>query len=260
MNVYDERYFEFIERASIESARQVLPVVMDLFHPHSVVDFGCGQGAWLRVWKDLGVTKVLGVDGDYVNRQSLLIAQAEFRSHDLQTPLDLSETFDLALCLEVAEHLPIVSAAALVQTLTRHSRLVLFSAAVPGQGGYRHINEQPYEYWRSLFARHDYCLVDIIRPRIQRVRSIEPWYAYNTFIFAERAASASLPRSVTDFIVTEGAPIRDYSPALFRVRKALLRPLPERVIDALHVLKKHSRLALYNRRRRQLSSHVGDGT
>jgi 2-polyprenyl-3-methyl-5-hydroxy-6-metoxy-1,4-benzoquinol methylase len=90
------------------------------------VDLGCGVGTWLRVFQEHGIQDVLGIDGDYVDRSALDIAEACFRSTDLSRPLEIERQFDLALCLEVAEHLPQRSAATLVGSLCGSAPLCFF--------------------------------------------------------------------------------------------------------------------------------------
>jgi SAM-dependent methyltransferase len=235
---YDQRYFAFITEASIQSARILLPVVARAVSPRSVVDFGCGTGAWLKVWKELGVRDVTGVDGEYVGAYPLLIEPQEFVCADLERPVDLGRQFDLVQCLEVGEHLDWRVSEGLVETLVRHGNLVLFSAAVPGQGGYRHVNEQPYEYWRALFARHGYSMLDAVRPSVVKVPGIEPWYALNSFVFAAEAALSTLTPVVASSRVPIQGLIRDYSSIGFKLRKALIRRLPRHTVDTLHRVKK----------------------
>ena len=75
-------------------------------HPvQSVLDVGCGAGAWLTVWKSLGA-ETLGLDGNYVRPEQLLISPGEFSAVDLSASFSLDRRFDLAQSLEVAEHLP----------------------------------------------------------------------------------------------------------------------------------------------------------
>jgi 2-polyprenyl-3-methyl-5-hydroxy-6-metoxy-1,4-benzoquinol methylase len=62
-------------------------------------------------------------------------------------PLDLEKEFDLVVSLEVAEHLPASAADQFVNTLVKHGKKILFSAAIPGQGGQDHLNEQWPDYW-----------------------------------------------------------------------------------------------------------------
>ena len=103
MTRYNESYYSYIYAGATRSAGVVLPLVLETFPIGSVADFGCGQGAWLAVWRQLGVLDVVGVDGDYVDSRSLLIPPSCFRPADLQRPVALGRTFDLVQSLEVAQ-------------------------------------------------------------------------------------------------------------------------------------------------------------
>lgn len=147
---YDTAFFDEEARVAAESAEIVLPWVLDYFgYVRHVIDIGCGTGAWLAVAKDFGC-EVMGVDG-FAPKDSLLIDESEFRRHDI--PCAFSSRWDLAICLEVAEHLPEAEAEHLVFEL-RKAPAVLFSAATPGQPGVGHVNCQPHEFWHKLFARY----------------------------------------------------------------------------------------------------------
>ena len=142
MYTYDRQFYKYINRGSLDSAGQVVPLVQELIPGlESVLDVGCGAGAWLSVWKSVGV-QVTGLDGDYVDRECLLIDASEFRSADISSGFSLGDNYDLAQCLEVAEHLPEAAGRALVGSLCGHADVVLFSAAATGQGGVNRINEQ----------------------------------------------------------------------------------------------------------------------
>ena len=133
--VYDRDFFESISAGSLASARTVLPMVVDLVGPPaSVVDVGCGTGAWLRAFSEAGVDDYLGIDGDYVRVDQLDIPPDRFRAMDLTRPISLERRYDLVLCLEVGEHLPPSDADGLVRSLTALGDTVLFSAAIPYQG------------------------------------------------------------------------------------------------------------------------------
>lgn len=181
--VYDDRFFDSISDGASKSAKIVAPLVLELFNVKSVVDVGCGRGAWLKVFHELGVPTILGLDGSYVDRSALQIESKEFVATDLSEPFNVSGKFDLAICLEVAEHLPPRMARPLVQSLCQASQVVLFSAAIPGQLGTDHINEQWPAYWEALFAEMGFCKLDPIRPRIWRDRRIQSWYRQNLFVF-----------------------------------------------------------------------------
>ncbi len=190
---YTREFFDALQEATVESARIIVPLVCRLGNVNSVVDVGCGRGAWLRVFKENGVQRVLGVDGDYVPPAELLIDHASFRSADLSKPLELRETFDLAVCLEVAEHLPRSAARPLVGSLTRAAPLVLFSAAIPGQGGRHHINEQWPAYWERLFAEMRYVRLDPVRRHIVHDDRVAPWYRQNVVLYASEQALKASP-------------------------------------------------------------------
>ena len=185
MYEYDEQFYRYISENSARSARGLLPVLLEALplSIDSVLDVGCGAGAWLQEWKTLGA-EVLGLDGDYVRPQQLLVLEEEFQAQDLNCEFDLGRRFALAQSLEVAEHLPETSAAGFVASLCRHADLVLFSAAPPGQGGENHINEQPYAYWRDLFLAQGYGGYDVVRRPLLQDAAIMPWYRYNTFLYA----------------------------------------------------------------------------
>ena len=192
---YTSKFFQIHGEESLQSAKQVIPQLLALFTVSSVVEIGCGAGAWISTFTTNEVTDVAGVDGDYVDRDSLLFDVAAFHSHDLTEPLDLGRRYDLAVCIEVAEHLPAGKARVLVETLTRHSDLVLFSAAIPGQGGTNHINEQWPSYWVAEFRALGFHAFDVMRPRLWHDRTIGFWLRQNLLIFASERA-ADLVRSL----------------------------------------------------------------
>jgi SAM-dependent methyltransferase len=174
-----------------DSAQHVVPLVSSLIHPSSVVDVGCGSGAWLDVFRKHGAGRILGLDGHNVNPAWLCIPEGCFRAVDLSRPFQLAESFDLAISLEVAEHLPKHSAAGFIQSLARLAPVILFSAAVPLQGGTHHVNEQWPAYWRDLFEKNGYRTLDLIRRDIWTRPEIQFWYRQNIFLFvAERLASS----------------------------------------------------------------------
>ena len=113
----------------------MVPLVLQLLPVRSVVDVGCGDGSWLVVFRKLGVKEILGIDGEYVDPGLLQIPQDCFQAFDLAKPFSLGRVFDLAVSLEVAEHLPAECAPGFVECLTRLAPSVLFSAAIPFQGG-----------------------------------------------------------------------------------------------------------------------------
>jgi SAM-dependent methyltransferase len=204
---YSPEYFSSIREQSRASAAVVAPLVVQQLQPRSVVDVGCGTGAWANAFKTAGVPDVLGIDGEYCQRASLEIAPDEFLATDLTRLVELPRRYDLAVCLEVAEHLEARLADQLVESLTRMAPIVLFSAAIPFQGGEHHVNEQWPSYWISLFNARGYDALDVLRQRLWSNRGVAWWYAQNMLLFVARNAPELAPQLITAF-----APNTDSSP------------------------------------------------
>ena len=180
---YTKNFYEEIRNGSLKSAEAVVPLVLKLVPVRSVVDVGCGDGTWLSVFRKHGVEDITGIDGDYVSGELLQIPQERFQAVNLAKPFGLGRVFDLAVCLEVGEHLPPDCASDFVKSLVRLAPAVLFSAAIPKQGGNHHINEQWPDYWAKLFEEHGLLPVDCVRKRVWQNDTVEFWYAQNTLLF-----------------------------------------------------------------------------
>lgn len=204
---YSRGFYSYIQQGSLLSAREIVPLVMRLISPASVVDIGCGVGTWLAVFQECGVHEILGVDGEYVDRGMLHIPAKNFAAADLQQALKLDRQFDLAVSVEVAEHLPPECAEVFVASLCRHAPVVLFSAAIPQQGGNNHLNEQWPEYWADLFSKFGYVPVDCIRRQIWNNPQIEWWYCQNIILYAAREWLVGRPDFHREFQSAIGVPL-----------------------------------------------------
>lgn len=190
MGDYSAGFFQWLACDSRQSAEVVVPLIVDLLHPDSVVDVGCGTGEWLAVMREHGVDDILGIDGDWIPQDQLCIPTERFLGMDLRRGFHLQRTFALAICVEVAEHLPADAADGLVSGLTWAAPVLIFSAAIPGQGGNRHVNEQWPGYWLSRFAIHDFVPVDYLRPRLWNDPRVAPYLAQNLMLLVSRARLA----------------------------------------------------------------------
>lgn len=190
---YSEKFYEEMETSSIASAEVIVPIVMDLVSPKSVIDVGCAEGRWLSVFSKAGA-KVFGVDGVWVKPEQLIIPKEQFQSIDIEKPFTLNRATDLVVSLEVAEHLPESSADGFIESLVKLAPVVLFSAAIPMQGGSHHINEQWPEYWSEKFSKHDYIPVDCIRRRVWDNKKVSFFYAQNIFIYVKKSELKKYPK------------------------------------------------------------------
>lgn len=178
--------------ASVRYAASTVGTILErLFEPRTVLDLGCGIGTWLQVLAADGRRQVLGVERETYDRQTLVVDPDLILTADLRQSLDLQRRFDLVVCLEVAEHIEAQFADVLVETCVRHSDVVLFSTALPGQQGLGHANEQLPDYWAERFAAHGYDVLDLIRPLIWDDTQIPVWYRQNILMFANDGAAAT---------------------------------------------------------------------
>ncbi|HEX5431354.1 MAG TPA: class I SAM-dependent methyltransferase [Bryobacteraceae bacterium] len=223
---YDNAFFEAQSGASYFAATEVLPLVFAIIKPNSVLDIGCGVGTWLAAAREQGASDVLGVDGSWVSLRMLRIPPEQFLAHDLKKPLDLERRFDLAISLEVAEHLPESAAETCVDNLVRHAPVILFSAAVPGQGGTSHLNEQWPEYWADKFQKRDYVLIDCIRDRIWNHRRVPVCYRQNAFFYVDRKFLTSSSSLRAEQCRIKPAPLAVVHPDL--LDEVLSRPVSTR--------------------------------
>lgn len=191
--LYSEQFYKSRNSDTQKSAELILEYLFKFLQPNSMVDFGCGVGTWLNVGKELGVKEILGIEGYWLNIKHLVIPEDSFIHKDLSQKIDLFRKFDLAISLEVAEHLEEQYASIFIENLTETSDVVLFSAAIPGQRGSGHVNEQWPEYWINKFKERDYLPIDVIRPEIWRNEEIKTWYRQNTILFVKREELEKLP-------------------------------------------------------------------
>lgn len=176
------------------SALKILRILFEHYRPRSALDVGCGLGTWLAAARELGVEEIFGVDGAWLDDATLDIGRNEVMRVDLEKGVALERRFDLVISLEVAEHLHERAADGFVASLVRHGDVVLFSAAIPFQGGHHHVNEQFPEYWVERFAAHGYQVLDFVRPRIWTDKEVLWWLRQNVLVFAHPRALESHAR------------------------------------------------------------------
>jgi SAM-dependent methyltransferase len=232
---YNPAFFSKIVDGSLLSARQVVPELIQLLQPRSVVDLGCGTGAWLAAFQEKGIAEIQGFDGSYVDRKTLLIPQDRFQPHDLTQPLRLDHKFDVAISVEVAEHLPASAAATFIESLTALSDVIVFSAAIPLQGGEHHVNEQWPEYWRDLFQARGFKVIDCLRRKFWDNRDVERWYRQNLLLYVKEDRLRTSPQLQAEYEKTKDAPLALVHPAVYLAPavSAVLRMFPRSLLSGI---------------------------
>lgn len=185
-----KRYFHELCSHNTNAAFEIVPELIRKVRPKSVIDVGCGIGTWLAIFEKEGIQDYLGIDGEYVEVKSLLFDPKKFVPIDLNAPFQFNRKFDLVVCLEVAEHLEASSAKHFIRSLAALGNVIVFSAAIPGQGGQNHINEQFPDYWIELFAEMDFVVSDDIRMSFWNNKNVEWWYRQNLVVFTKGNSSS----------------------------------------------------------------------
>jgi SAM-dependent methyltransferase len=214
-------YYERMKADSQPSAQRVVPILMEMVEPRSVVDVGCGTGSWLKVFQEQGVADVFGLDGDWVPREKLEIGEEQFQVADVFGELGVERRFDLALCLEVAQTNPPESGAGLVANLAQLAPFVLFSAAIPGSAGGRENQRWP-AYWAARFADHGYACIDCVRPRIWDERDVKSWYIQTALLYVDRVVLEQRPRLADAHERAQGRPLNVVHPRVFLAHRRRL--------------------------------------
>lgn len=240
---YDQAWHDVYGPGTTASAKAILAFVQTVLKPKSLVEIGCGHGHWLAVARELEIADVLGIDGPWTEPDRLCVPKKFFRGADLGQKLDLGRTFDLVLSAEVAEHLPAAQADQFVDNICRAGQVVLFGAAIPLQGGFKHVNEQWPSYWIAKFKARGYRPFDLIRPIFWGDRSIHYYYRQNLLIFAHQAAASVITQLTTlqSEFAREKEPLDLVHPEKFAVvanyeaisLERLLPQLPGAVLRAL---------------------------
>lgn len=220
------------------SADRALAIIAGIAPFGSVLDIGCGDGRWLEAAGRAGATHLVGVDGPWTEADRLRVPKEAVHVQDLNEPVRLDRRFDLAMSLEVAEHVEVANAEGFVDNLTTHADHVLFGAAIPFQGGFRHLNERWPSYWRALFEARGYRCFDPLRAALWPDDEVHFWYKQNVLVYVSEdakdlieryeaheasAGSAALPTDIVHPDHYEA--IASYSQIAF---KPLLRQLPKR--------------------------------
>lgn len=234
---YSTDFYDYIDAGSRASARAVARLMLEEMAIDSLLDVGAGHGAWAAEWQIAGIGEVIAVDGDYVDASRLAVSSECFRPHDLLEPLDLGRRFDLVQSLEVAEHLPADAADRFVASLVRHGDVVLFSAAVPHQGGEHHVNEQPPEYWRQKFAGHGYRAYDWLRPQLAGREDVMPWYRFNSLIYANEAGARRLSGAIRAARIAEDDAVSMGGDWRWQARRTMVRLIPAGLVKPVAMAK-----------------------
>ncbi|MCR5249110.1 MAG: class I SAM-dependent methyltransferase [Lachnospiraceae bacterium] len=198
---YDTVFYKKIYNWSLVDGWEIIPQIIKWLSPRSIVDFGCGSGTWLSIAREIdqGI-EVCGIDGEYMDRNCLDISDDLFLPHDLAKPIELKKKYDLAISTEVAEHLDKEYADVFVRSVALASDNILFSAAIPGQGGTSHVNEQWQEYWKGKFEKQGFRLDYSVRNSFWDNGRIQSWRRQNLMFFTKRESDLAPKKEIVNVV------------------------------------------------------------
>lgn len=184
--MYDNFFYKQHELGAIKSAKRYAEICTRYYRPKSVIDIGCGRGAWLTAFKQTGATRLTGVDGSWNSQNDMMDQSIEFHARNLDQSIDFDGQYDLAICVEVAEHLGKSKSYQLVEELVKLAPVIIFGAAFIRQGGQGHINEDYHHNWANLFAVLNFDVFDLFRAEVWEDDNVSWWYQQNTFLYVNR--------------------------------------------------------------------------
>jgi len=187
MSLYQEDYF--VEGIFETDYASIANLISKTYQPKTIVEFGCGPGHLTRELDKININ-VTAIDGfsspEFKNTQKITFTKVDLNDQKALEQFLGNKKFDLAICTEVGEHLNPASSEHLIKYLTQSAPVVIFSAAVPGQGGHGHINCQPREFWHDLFTSNGFRLIDSFRQKLRDNEKLAMWYKLNMLDYVSK--------------------------------------------------------------------------
>lgn len=191
---YEQMSMRMVGANNLSSAEIIVPMLIELINPKSVIDIGCATGVWLSQFQKQNIS-ITGVDGNWVKNHKSFINKRDIVYYDFESNKNfpINTTYDLAICLEMAEHVSRKMSDKLISILTSLSDVIYFSAATPNSGGRHHVNERWQSYWCKKFKEQNYILIDAIRPKIFTNKKCCYFYAQESFIYINKNKIREFP-------------------------------------------------------------------
>jgi hypothetical protein len=240
---YPNSFYSSVSKRAIESSEIVGRVLQEVINPLSVIDIGSGEGIWLstmsRFFPDAKALTAIDLQS-HESQYFLELASSNPNFRFIERNFELNctlpdERFDLAICLEVLEHLKKETAERLVSEITKGTSLIVFSAAMKGQGGTGHINEHSIEYWVKLLEFHDYVPLDVFRKELAKNASVPDYYKQNMLLFwhPKNSQLNKTEFNLEQLLIKNHPPISDTRGALKKMRYFLASFIPPRFVTIL---------------------------
>ena len=184
---YKNKYYQRHRDLTLSSAKKIIQLFPNTFNPKSVLDIGCGTGEWMSLFKTKYPScNLVGIDGHWIKSDDLICKDIDLFNLDLSSDLAskvFEKKYDLIICLETITDLTEQCGNNLIEKICKSSDICLFSSGTPVQTHTPHKNRQWQSYWRGLFEKNGFKVLDVIRPAIWNDNDVGAWYRQNCFLF-----------------------------------------------------------------------------
>jgi hypothetical protein len=147
----------------------------DIRRVKTIIDIGCGDGSYVREFRKNGFD-CIGLDGNPLTSKIPYCQVMDFS-------INLISFFnDLAICLEVGEHIPQEYEQFFIDNICRVSDNIILSWAIEGQGGLGHVNCRNNDYIIAEMKKRNFDY-DAIATNFLRKNSTLPWFKNTLMAF-----------------------------------------------------------------------------
>lgn len=245
MTNYPESFYSSVTKRAQASSEIVAEILQDVLKPRSIIDVGSGEGAWINTMShrfpsalDLTAIDLQPHRSEYFEQLSSSKLNFEFILRDFEKDHTLpNQNYDLAICLEVLEHLQTQTAEQLAAEFAKNCSVLIFSAAVKGQGGTGHINENSLDYWIRLFQQNDFIALDILRPKLARNKQVPDYYKQNMILLwhPENCIKNNTVFDLEALLIKNPIAVADTRKFLMKLQHFVISFLPHRVVTNIVV-------------------------
>lgn len=238
---YGDNFYKSVSLRAEETADQVINTLSSIsLQMKSIKDIGCGSGIWLKKFNEIGqFQQILGFDliGAIEKDARSFDEKITFEAIDFENVVEnIFPKTDLSLFLEVAEHLTENTAKKIIKFICETSNMVIFSAAIPGQGGYNHINEQLMSYWVKQIEINQFVVFDIFRKEMSKYKNL-PFYYRNNIVLAISRKYYEQHQGDLEFLdkfmITSKSNIKDYRNTNQKIQYKIISNFNYKIVNIL---------------------------